>query len=84
MPDNRYSPNHGWQQRADRLRATARKASPRTDGCVCEHGPFMAATWRHSVLSVALEHAWDCPLPDVAFDPGVYADTGQRVPIPVA
>ena len=45
---------------------------------------MIVATWRRSILSVALEHWHYCPVTSVAMDPNVYADTGQRLPIGTA
>jgi hypothetical protein len=73
---------HGWRQwREWQKPAKPRTHTPRQDGCHCDTGPVIAATWRNTNLTVAIEHWEYCPLPNIDLDPNAYADTGQRIPI---
>lgn len=73
-----------WRERRIRERHNRlRKTANRDNGCLCDTGPVIVATWRgpFSTLTVALEHRHYCPIPDTAYDPDLYATTGQRIPI---
>lgn len=70
--------SHGRHQRRQP------KPVPRPDGCQCGPTPNIVATWRNSVLTVAMEHTRYCPLPNEAYDPDLYATTGKREPIGTA
>lgn len=78
----RHDSAETWRERRLREKHARLRATGNTgDGCICDTGPIIVATWRGDILTVALEHRHYCPTPSTPYNPDLYATTGQRIPI---
>lgn len=55
--------------------------NPDTDGCTCDTGPVVVATFTDGELAgVSIEHWTYCPVPNVRLDDVAYRKTGAKIP----